>query len=108
MVSGNVWGSENKVFGDGREGEILLNVGGNLQTKNEDEIGFAEHGLVIRHNDPADTITLIPWENIRMIRTNLTSSARRDRERRALEAAERKRHPTAIDLGVQVVKELHE
>lgn len=77
MGNDSAWGSTNRVFGEGRYGEILLNQGGNLQTKDGDDIGFAEHGLVIRANDPADTITMIPWENVRMIRTSLTQQAMR-------------------------------
>lgn len=96
MTTGNVWGSANKVFGPGREGDILLVAGGNLQTKVEDDIGFAEHGLVIRHNDPADTITLIPWVNILSIRTNLTPAAMREKKQLEREMEMTKNHTRPV------------
>lgn len=67
----------NAVFGEGRLGHIQLTAGGNLEVAATDRMEYSDVGLLIRHTDKDETVTLIPWVGLAYIRTRASAGALR-------------------------------
>lgn len=60
---------QNKAFGANRKGMIHLRAGGSLELREENSVVMNENGIIVASNDKDNTLTLIPWGNVAMVRT---------------------------------------